>query len=70
MSTTLASKGQVTIPVEIRSLLRLNTGDRIDFSVFDKGRVEGIPKTESASSLKGLVKWRARRRHCRKWMKP
>ena len=44
MYTTLSSKGQVTIPVEIRSVLRLNTGDRIDFVVFDKGRVEMIPR--------------------------
>ena len=44
MYTTLSSKGQVTIPVEIRNVLRLNTGDRIDFVVFDKGRVEMIPK--------------------------
>ena len=32
----MSSKGQVTIPVEIRNMLRLNTGDRIDFVVFDK----------------------------------
>ena len=60
MYTTLSSKGQVTIPVEIRSALRLNTGDRIDFVVFDKGRVEMIPKKGSASALKGLVKWRGK----------
>ena len=58
MYTTLSSKGQVTIPIEIRSMLRLNTGDRIDFVVFDKGRVEMIPKKGSVSALKGLVKWR------------
>ena len=33
MYTTISSKGQVTIPVEIRNMLRLNTGDRIDFVV-------------------------------------
>ena len=60
MYTTLSSKGQVTIPVEIRNVLRLNTGDRIDFVVFDKGRVEMIPKKGSASALKGLVKWRGK----------
>ena len=57
MYTTISSKGQVTIPVEIRNMLRLNTGDRIDFVVFDKNRVELMPKKGSVGSLKGLVKW-------------
>ena len=57
MYTTISSKGQVTIPVEIRNMLRLNTGDRIDFVVFDKNRVEMMPKKGSVCTLKGLVKW-------------
>ena len=57
MYTTLSAKGQVTIPVEIRNMLQLNIGDRIDFVVFEKGRVEMIPKKGPASALKGLVKW-------------
>ncbi|MEI6705227.1 MAG: AbrB/MazE/SpoVT family DNA-binding domain-containing protein [Deltaproteobacteria bacterium] len=31
MQATLTSKGQITIPVKIRRLLRLNVGDRLDF---------------------------------------
>ena len=31
MQATLTSKGQVTIPVKIRRMLRLNVGDRLDF---------------------------------------
>ena len=57
MYTTMSSKGQVTIPVEIRNMLRLNTGDRIDFVVFDKNRVGLMLKKGSVGSLKGLVKW-------------
>ncbi len=57
MYTTISSKGQVTIPVEIRNMLRLNTGDRIDIVVFDKNRVELMPKKGSVGSLKGLVRW-------------
>ena len=57
MYTTISSKGQITIPVEIRNMLRLNTGDRVDFVVFDKNRVEMMPKKGSVGSLKGLVKW-------------
>ncbi len=34
---TLTTKGQVTIPKEIRELLRLHSGDKIDFFVKDSG---------------------------------
>ena len=57
MYTTLSSKGQVTIPVDVRKRLRLNTGDRIDFVFFSKDRVEIVPKKESVRALKGLVKY-------------
>ncbi|MCO5100834.1 MAG: AbrB/MazE/SpoVT family DNA-binding domain-containing protein [Burkholderiaceae bacterium] len=39
MSTTMTSKGQVTIPKRIREALRIEPGDRIDFDVDCKGRV-------------------------------
>ena len=57
MYTTLSSKGQVTIPVDVRKRLRLNTGDRIDFVFFSKDRVEIVPKKGSVCALKGLVKY-------------
>ena len=57
MYTTLSSKGQVTIPVAIRNKLRLNTGDRIDFAVFGKDRVEIVPKKGSVLALKGIVRY-------------
>ncbi len=57
MYTTLSSKGQVTIPVAIRRKLRLNTGDRIDFVIFDKDRVEIVPKKGSVRALKGIVQY-------------
>jgi len=50
MYTTLSSKGQVTILVETRDMLRLNAGDKIDFVVFAKNRVEMMPKKGLASS--------------------
>lgn len=60
MYTTLSSKGQVTIPVEIRNRLRLNTGDRVEFVFFDDSRVEMIPQKGAVSALKGIVKWTRR----------
>ena len=53
----MSSKGRVSIPVEVRNMLRLNTGDGIDFVVFDKNRVGLMLKKGSVGSLKGLVKW-------------
>ena len=57
MYTTMSSKGRVSIPVEVRNMLRLNTGDGIDFVVFDKNRVGLMLKKGSVGSLMGLVKW-------------
>ena len=34
-STTISSKGQITVPVEIRHRLGLSTGDRVEFVVED-----------------------------------
>lgn len=55
MYTTLSSKGQITIPVAIRNSLRLNAGDRVDFVLFDVGRVELVPKKRSVKTLRGMI---------------
>ncbi|HTK02204.1 MAG TPA: AbrB/MazE/SpoVT family DNA-binding domain-containing protein [Bordetella sp.] len=55
-SATMTSKGQVTIPVAVRSDLGLDTGDRIEFVLNEiSGRYELVPATRSVQSLKGLV---------------
>jgi AbrB family looped-hinge helix DNA binding protein len=36
---TLTSKGQITLPVVLRRLWDLNSGDEIDFTLQDDGRV-------------------------------
>lgn len=36
-SSTISSKGQVTVPVEVRHRLGLREGDRVEF-VFEEGR--------------------------------
>lgn len=60
MYTTLSSKGQVTVPVAVRQLLKLNAGDAVDFVVFDANRVEVIAKKRSVKTLKGCVLHRGR----------
>ena len=53
---TITSKGQVTIPVGVRSVLGVGTGDRIEFILNDvTGHYEIVPATKSVESLKGLV---------------
>lgn len=56
MSTaTITSKGQTTIPKEIREFLNLNPGDRIDFIVEDNGRVYVQPINVDVEELSGIL---------------
>ncbi|CAN7786460.1 AbrB/MazE/SpoVT family DNA-binding domain-containing protein [Caballeronia sp. LjRoot34] len=56
-AATITSKGQVTIPVDVRNHLGLESGDRIEFSFNEvTGRYEVYPATRSLASLKGIVK--------------
>ncbi|HUF19846.1 MAG TPA: AbrB/MazE/SpoVT family DNA-binding domain-containing protein [Burkholderiales bacterium] len=53
---TLTSKGQTTIPKEIRERLGLSPGDKLDFVVEEDGRVVLRPATLHVSELKGLLR--------------
>ena len=54
---TITSKGQVTIPADVRNQLGLEAGDRIEFSLNEEtGRYEVFPATHSIKALKGIVK--------------
>lgn len=55
-TATLTSKGQVTIPKEVRDKLGLDTGDRLAFRVRDDGVVELAPENVALMSLYGIVK--------------
>jgi AbrB family looped-hinge helix DNA binding protein len=55
-STTLTSKGQVTIPKAVRDELGLREGDRIAFRVLEDGTVIVEPETVELSDLKGVLK--------------
>jgi len=60
-SSTLTSRGQVTIPAEVRTHLGLSTGDRIEF-IFNEqtGRYEVVPATCSVTALKGIIRMPAK----------
>ena len=52
---TLTSKGQITIPANIRKALRLSAGERVVFTQLDDGTVIMRAKTRSVLDLKGLL---------------
>ena len=54
--TTLTSKGQVTIPVEIRRALGLKPHDRVAFALTD-GVATVRPAESVVDRLAGSVKW-------------
>jgi antitoxin PrlF len=58
---TLTSKGQITIPKEIRDHLGLSAGDRLDFQIADSGAVLVEPETVDMRSLRSLLKPRGRK---------
>ncbi len=53
--STITSKGQTTIPGEIRRHLKLKPGDRIEFVVEADGKVVLMPATVDVRELKGLL---------------
>lgn len=57
MSTsTLTSKGQTTIPKDVRERLNLQPGDRLEFVIDKDGRVVVLPASVDASELAGMLK--------------
>jgi len=57
MSTaTLTTKGQITIPKDVREHLGLNTGDRLNFLVRDDGTVIVKAMTHDVRALSGMLR--------------
>jgi AbrB family looped-hinge helix DNA binding protein len=63
MSTdaTLTSKGQTTIPKEIREGLQMKAGDRITFTLMPDGVVIMRVKNKHVSELAGLLHKKGRK---------
>lgn len=53
-SATLTSKGQITIPVDVRNALKVDTGDRVEFVQIAPGRYEFVAATSEVTALKGM----------------
>lgn len=57
MSTAhITSKGRITIPAVVRTVLGVEAGDRVEFVQFEPGRFEIIAATQSVKALKGIVR--------------
>lgn len=55
-TATITSKGQVTIPAEVRQRMGLDAGDRIEFVELESGGYAIKPAIDDVRSLKGLLR--------------
>lgn len=53
---TVTTKGQVTIPAEIRKALAIEAGAKVVFTQLDDGTTVMRAKTRSIMDLKGMLK--------------
>ncbi len=51
---TLTSKGQITLPVQVRNKLGVATGDRVEFIETEDGQLRIVAATHSVRELQGL----------------
>lgn len=54
-ASTMTSKGQITIPSEVRKVLGLRSGSRVAFVPTGSGSYELVPETQTITSLKGAI---------------
>jgi antitoxin PrlF len=53
-TATVSSKGQITIPADVRLALRVDVGDRVEFFEMGPGRYEVVGATQPVTALKGM----------------
>jgi len=56
MLATVTSKGQVTLPKDIRDQLKIESGTQLDFKLNDDGTISVRPLKRSALSIVGLLR--------------
>lgn len=60
-TATLTSKGQITLPKAVRERLRVDTGDRIDFIINDRGEIVVRSVGSDVMELRGLLRQRRKK---------
>ncbi|MCL7466621.1 type II toxin-antitoxin system PrlF family antitoxin [Phaeovulum sp. NW3] len=58
--STVTSKGQTTLPKEVRTALGLSPGDRLRYMILDDGEVR-LVRLQPVAGLAGLLKTRVSR---------
>lgn len=53
-TATVSSKGQITIPANVRQSFQVVAGDRVEFVEVEPGRFEFFAATHSVRELKGM----------------
>ena len=52
---TVTTKGQITIPKEIRDYLKLETGSKVEFLIDENGDVKVVPLNVPIEALSGVL---------------
>lgn len=53
-TATVTSKGQITIPANVRQSLHVDTGDQVEFVEMEPGQFLFVAATQSVTALKGM----------------
>lgn len=53
---TITSKGQLTLPKEVRTRLGVDAGDQVEFRIESDGSISVLPAKGSARRLFGLLR--------------
>lgn len=56
-TASITSKGQITLPIEVRKKLGLKPGDKVRFIENENGEYILKPKTGSIMDMEGILKW-------------
>jgi AbrB family looped-hinge helix DNA binding protein len=54
-TATITSKGQITIPAQVRTALGVDSGDRVEFVEVGKGEFNIVAATRSVRALSGML---------------
>ena len=54
-AATITSKGQITIPAQVRAAMGVDAGDRLEFVEVGKGEFNIVPATRSVRELNGML---------------
>ena len=55
-TSTVTSKGQITIPAQVRAVLGLEAGSRVEFVEIERGQFLMVAATDDVQSLKGMLR--------------